>query len=124
MDTQDNPADDLTKGKPLLALADFSFCSQGPLFFQQSAEHWSVKPEHATVVGSSELKGITFCCFMAMELNISIPDASQFSMWNELVETTQQACQDAQGVVVDLGHGQPISHCRCRDPTVEGVSSP
>lgn len=98
MDTQNNSTDDIAKGKPLLALADFSFCSQGPLFLQQSAEHWLMKPEHATVVGSSELKGITFCCFTTIELNISIPDASQFSMWNKLVETTRKHVRMLKGL--------------------------
>ncbi|XP_044202893.1 uncharacterized protein LOC122979475 [Thunnus albacares] len=90
VDTQNNPADDITRGKPLLALVESSHWSQGPPFLKQSAEHWPKKPEHETALGSSELKGITFCCFTTVEPDISIPDAYQFSTWKELVEAAQQ----------------------------------
>lgn len=96
-------------GKPLLDLAGLGRWSQGPPFLKQSAEHWPKKPEQATSVSSSELKGITFCCFTAVQSDHSLPDASQFSMWKELVKATQQAHQ-AQGMALDSGHSRPISH--------------
>lgn len=61
-------------------------------------------------MGSSELKGITFCCFPAVQSDHGLPDASQFSTWKELVEATRQAHQGAQGVAMDPGHCQPISY--------------
>lgn len=88
IDSPNNPADDITRGKSLLEVAGPGRWSQGPPLLKQSAEHWPKKPKQTSTVGSSELKGITFCCFTAMEPNDNIPDATKYSSWKELVETT------------------------------------
>lgn len=109
MDTPNNPTNTKEKGKQLLVLAVLSHWSQGPPFFQQSAELWPLKPEHVTSVTSLELKGITFCCFNTVKLNIIIPVESQFRMWKEFIEAICQAGQGIQEGAVNLGYGQPIS---------------
>lgn len=105
IDGPSNPADDMTREKSLLDLAEPGCWSQGPLHLKQSEEDWPKKPEQTTTAGSSELKGITFCCFTAVEPNNSIPDASQYSSWDKLLEATQQA----QGATTDPEHDQLLS---------------
>ncbi|KAI4901564.1 hypothetical protein NFI96_009438, partial [Prochilodus magdalenae] len=56
VDTHNNPADDITRGKQLLTLAHPSRWSQGPPFLKQSMEHWPKKPESATPESLSEVK--------------------------------------------------------------------
>lgn len=68
-------------------------------------EHWPRKPEQLTSVGSSELKS-THRCFIAVEPNDNIPDATKYSSWKELVEEMRQA----HGVATDAVHSQCISH--------------
>ncbi|KAK0139825.1 hypothetical protein N1851_023267 [Merluccius polli] len=94
-------------GKSLLELAGPGRWSQGPPLLKQSAEYWPKKPEQTPTVGSSELKGITFCCFTAVEPNNNIPDATQYSSWKELVEATRRAYGAA---ATDPTHNQLISH--------------
>ncbi|XP_028301819.1 uncharacterized protein LOC114462917 [Gouania willdenowi] len=105
VDSLNNPADDITRGKPLLDLAEHGRWSQGPLYLKQSTEHWPTKPKQTTTGGLSELKGITLCCFTAVESNNSIPDSSQHSSWEKLVEATQRA----HGAATDEEHDQPLS---------------
>lgn len=105
IDSPNNPACDITRGKALLDLAEPGHRSQGPSYLKQSEECWPKKPEQTTTAGSSELKSITFCGFTAVEPNNSIPDASQYSSWEELVEATH--C--THGAATDPEHDQPLS---------------
>lgn len=75
MNTQDNPADDITRGKSLQSLAEPSQWSQGPPFLKQSQEHWPKKPELTQSEGASELKGL--------------PEFTQFNSWCELVKASR-----------------------------------
>lgn len=98
VDTQNNPTNDIMRGKPLLTLAEPSRWSHGPAFLKQSSDQWPKKPEQATAVTSSELKGIIFCSFAA------------FNTWKELVGTTRQANQGVHWAAADPVSNQPISH--------------
>ncbi|XP_016132499.1 uncharacterized protein [Sinocyclocheilus grahami] len=93
VNTQENPADDITRGKSLQSLAEPSRWSQGPPFLKQSQEHWPKKPELTQSEEASELKGLPCYCLIAVNTASNIPDSTQFSSWSELVEATRQACQ-------------------------------
>nr|XP_061816936.1 uncharacterized protein LOC133606706 [Nerophis lumbriciformis] len=94
VDTHNNPADDITRGKPLLELAEDGRWRQGPPFLRQSAEYWPKRPEKDSTLTSSELKNITFCGLAVVQSDNNIPDASLFNTWKELVRVTQQAGQE------------------------------
>ncbi|CAM4638688.1 unnamed protein product [Leuciscus chuanchicus] len=95
VNTQDNPADDITRGKTLQSLAEPSRWSQGPPFLKQSPEHWPKRPEVAQSEIVSELKGLICCSVMAVETESNLPDVTQFKTWQELVGATLRACQGA-----------------------------
>lgn len=104
MGTLNNSADDITRGKSLLELVEKG----------RKGHHFKVwntgeNNQRESAVGSSELKGITFCCLKVVQSNDSIPDASKFSTWKELMTATQQACQGAKGTALDSTHSQTIS---------------
>ncbi|XP_049330293.1 uncharacterized protein LOC125798980 [Astyanax mexicanus] len=109
VDTHNNPADDITRGKPLLTLAQPNRWSQGPSFLKQSIEHWPKKPESGTQESLSEVKGITLCCLTVLGRNCITPDATEYGTWKELVDATQKACHGA--VAESLGTtDQPVSY--------------
>ncbi len=93
VDTLQNPADDITRGKPLSSFAVPGRWTQGPSFLKLSSEHWPKRPERARSEMLPELKGVTICCLTTVEPDYTLPDANQFSTWKELVEATRLACQ-------------------------------
>ncbi|XP_039514870.1 uncharacterized protein LOC120469772 [Pimephales promelas] len=95
VNTQDNPADDITRGKTLQSLSKPSRWSQGPPFLKQSPEHWPKRPEVAPSEVVSELKGLMCYSVMAVGMESNLPDVTQFKTWRELVRATLQACQGA-----------------------------
>ncbi|KAI4898689.1 hypothetical protein NFI96_003936 [Prochilodus magdalenae] len=109
VDTHNNPADDITRGKQLLTLAHPSQWSQGPPFLKQSMEHWLKKPESATPESLSEVKGISLCCLTITGRNPISPDATEFGTWRELVEATQKVCHGATVESIST-LDQPVSH--------------
>ncbi|KAL7880314.1 hypothetical protein SRHO_G00025680 [Serrasalmus rhombeus] len=109
VDTHNNPADDITRGKPLLTLVQPSRWSQGPSFLKQSMEHWPKKPESATPESLTEVKGVTLCCLTVLGRNNVSPDATGFRTWKELVEATQKACHGATAESLST-NDQPVSY--------------
>ncbi len=95
VNTLDNPADDITRGKPLQSLSEPSRWRQGPSFLRQSPEHWPKKPEVTPAEAVSELKSLSCYSIMTIETDPSLPDTTQFNTWRELVEATRQGCQGA-----------------------------
>ncbi|XP_048010442.1 uncharacterized protein LOC125244397 [Megalobrama amblycephala] len=93
VDSLNNPADDLTRGKTLLELTVPSRWSNGPSFLLQAPDKWPKKPHITQSSKSNELKGLTFCSFASVLQNI--PDANQFDSWTDLVEAVRQQCHGA-----------------------------
>ncbi|KAI5614831.1 hypothetical protein C0J50_10985, partial [Silurus asotus] len=93
VNTQDNPADDITRGKNLQELSEPSRWSQGPSFLKQDPVHWPKRPEVTSSKVVSELKGSSCYSIMTVDANSSLPDATQFRTWQELLKATQQTCQ-------------------------------
>ncbi|GAA6111774.1 uncharacterized protein LOC120469772 [Tachysurus ichikawai] len=93
VNTQDNPADDITRGKTLQELSEPSRWSRGPSFLKQDPVHWPKRPEVTPSKVVSELKGSSCYSIMTVDANSSLLDATQFRTWQELLRATQQTCQ-------------------------------
>ena len=86
VNTSDNPADDLTRGKPLEALNSESRWLRGPDFLCRPSAEWPETPISSGQLShdSEELrKSFQFC-----GLSLALPDFSvdRFATWSELVE--------------------------------------
>lgn len=79
IDSPNNSADYITRGKPLLELTGPGRWCQGPTFLKQKAENWPNKLEQTATVDLSQLKGITFCCLTAIGPNSIIPDVTYYN---------------------------------------------
>ncbi|XP_073766348.1 uncharacterized protein [Danio rerio] len=97
VDTQQNPADDITRGKPLQSFTIPGRWSQGPSFLNLGPEHWPKRPEPSRSEGLPDLKGANICCLMTVVPDHTFPDATHFHTWKELVEATRQADGKATG---------------------------
>lgn len=91
VDSQNNPADALTRGKKLCDLARSNCWTRGSPFLLETEECWPVSPD---ACGSSpptdvELKKSAQCLSVTTSPN-SLPDASQFQTWSDLITTTEQ----------------------------------
>ncbi|XP_038160417.1 uncharacterized protein LOC119796094 [Cyprinodon tularosa] len=90
VDSANNPADDITRGKSLRDLAGKSSrWSHGPAFLHQSPEHWPTKPTAESLEGE-ELRKTTFCGSITTAPLLYLPDTSQFSSFKELMEAVVQ----------------------------------
>ncbi|KAK7891694.1 hypothetical protein WMY93_023657 [Mugilogobius chulae] len=83
VDSSNNPADDITRGKHLRELETQSRWYRGPPFLQVSEEHWPCTPP-ATQLDSTEFKKATLCHLTTNPL----PDASAFASLADLIEAT------------------------------------
>lgn len=107
VDTQQNLADDITRGKPLSSFTVPGRWNEGPSFLKLSSAHWPKKPNQPRSKGLPELKSLTICCLTTVEPDHTCPDATQFSTWKELVEATRLLCQK---VTDDSADNQLIDH--------------
>lgn len=91
INTDLNPADDITCGKTLLELSQPNRWSQGPLFLYQSSDHWPLNPSVQTEE-PDELRAQTFCGHISTTSSDE-PDPAKYNTWTELL----QAYQSLQG---------------------------
>ncbi|XP_073721654.1 uncharacterized protein [Misgurnus anguillicaudatus] len=96
VDSAQNPADDLTRGKPLAELAKPNRWSKGPSFLLLQPDRWPENPACRSSNGESELRKSVFCALNVVNPNPSIPDASQFPTYTELLEATAKSLHDTQ----------------------------
>ncbi|KAL6469323.1 hypothetical protein MHYP_G00228470 [Metynnis hypsauchen] len=86
VDSELNPADDITRGKTLMELSKPSRWTQGPQFLLQDAESWPAAPDMSHELDSSELRRSVFCgAVTSAELSYQ-----QFKSWEELIESVVQ----------------------------------
>ncbi|KAL7830010.1 hypothetical protein SRHO_G00311370 [Serrasalmus rhombeus] len=86
VDSELNPADDITRGKTLIELSKPSRWTHGPLFLLRGAESWPAAPDTSHEPDSSELRRSVFCgAISSTELSYQ-----QFKSWEELVESVVQ----------------------------------
>lgn len=74
--SSNNPADAITRGKSPSDLTKDSKWNQGPAFLRQTLTSWPEMPSLAHVTQDSELKRSTFCGLVTSAL--SLPDPHQF----------------------------------------------
>nr|XP_055076729.1 uncharacterized protein LOC129455971 [Misgurnus anguillicaudatus] len=97
VDSANNPADDLTRGKKLKELVGGNRWSHGPPFLLQSPDNWPTLPSQAADECHSELRKSVFCGVTTIipDNDPHIPDALQYTTWRELVEATVQMLNGA-----------------------------
>ncbi|KAL0156947.1 hypothetical protein M9458_048193, partial [Cirrhinus mrigala] len=88
VDSELNPADDITRGKSLHELSHVCQWNQGPPFLQQPQEHRPTQPPLSST-DESELRKSFFCAHVAV-LQSSLPDPEQHATWTDLVQATYQ----------------------------------
>ena len=97
VDSPQNPADDITRGKALQDLVRPNRWSQGPPFLLRDPKQWPEDPTSA--VGdppdATELRKSTFCGVSSVALTQSDSDLHQYSTWKELLQATVQELHGA-----------------------------
>ncbi|KAK3542977.1 hypothetical protein QTP70_008513 [Hemibagrus guttatus] len=84
----DNPADNLTKGKPLQYLAAPNRWSQGPSFLLQDSKEWPVIPKTETMEDKAELRKSAFCGTNTLSPSSDHPEGWNYNTWQELLDVT------------------------------------
>ncbi|KAJ8359096.1 hypothetical protein SKAU_G00156210 [Synaphobranchus kaupii] len=90
VDSANNPADDLTRGKTLEALIDPNRWSQGPPFLLQSPEAWPERPSMEALEDTAELRKATFCGVTVTSPTSTSMDDKVYNTWQELMDATAQ----------------------------------
>ncbi|XP_038074871.1 uncharacterized protein LOC119742774 [Patiria miniata] len=93
VDTKNNAADDLTRGKSLLSLSQPCRWRDGPPFLYASPDLWPAFPP-ALAEDSSELKKSSFCGIVTVEL-ADIPDLGKYKSMEASMEASKQLCDGA-----------------------------
>ncbi|KAL0153282.1 hypothetical protein M9458_051409 [Cirrhinus mrigala] len=86
----DNPADDLTKGRPLQYLAAPNRWSQGPAFLLQDPKEWPAIPKSETRVDQVELRKSTFCGINTSPSPFASTGGWNYNTWQELLDVAAQ----------------------------------
>lgn len=92
-----NAADDITRGKTLLELSQHSRWRQGPDFLYLPPESWPENPPTEPIEDPTEYRKPKFCGLTLADTGPLLPDATQFSTFEELVEATFQSLDGAAG---------------------------
>ncbi|XP_073725195.1 uncharacterized protein [Misgurnus anguillicaudatus] len=93
VDSVQNPADDLTRGKTLNDLSKPNRWCQGPPFLFDPPENWPSNPTERTTIDRSELKKSAFCGVTTTKELIG----SEHRTWTELMETTARELHGTAG---------------------------
>lgn len=95
VDSDQNPADDLTRGKTLEELKDPNRWSQGPPFLLQSPDSWPERPNAEPPEDPAELRKTAFCGATDTLPTDCAPDDKRYSSWQELMDDTIKELQGA-----------------------------
>lgn len=101
VDSPNNPADCITRGKTLKDLATDKAWRQGAEFLWHSPSCWPITPQISTSEDLAELKKPTFCSHITVAEVQPIPDPQQFSSFKALVEAAALIRHGAAGKVGD-----------------------
>ncbi len=92
MDSSNNPADEIIRGKTLIDLSQPNQWRNGPAFLKQPHNSWLVCPKHAIQPGPTELRGLTFGSLTTIKTRSQqLLDLIQYSFWKDLVQVTYDA---------------------------------
>lgn len=100
VDSVNNVADDITRGKTLLELSQPNRWCKGPDFLYLPPASWPETPAIGLNDDPTELRNTKFCGLTLTYTGLSLPDATQFSTFEELLEAT---CRSSQGLVGETG---------------------
>ncbi|KAK0132488.1 Gag-Pro-Pol polyprotein [Merluccius polli] len=92
VDSQNNPADDLTRGKQLSDLAKPCRWNQGPAFLLQPPDLWPRSPTIDQSDDPVELSKPSFCGAVFLGQTHSITDPTQFTTFQDLLDSTAASC--------------------------------
>ena len=95
VDSQNNPADDLTRGKSLSDLAQPCRWNQGPAFLLQSPDLWPTSLAIGQPEEPMELRKPSFCGGVFPGPDPPIPDPSQFVTFQDLLDCSAASCYGA-----------------------------
>lgn len=87
VDSAQNPADDITRGKILEELAQPNRWGQGPPFLLKGPEEWPAKPSVIAEPDPGEYRKSTFCG-MTSTVEPSEITADQYVCWKDLIDAT------------------------------------
>jgi len=87
VDSANNPADDLTRGKTLEALIDPNRWFQGPPFLLQKPATWAERPSTEPFEDRAELRKATFC---GVTVTSPMSTSRDDKVWLELIGSTAQ----------------------------------
>ncbi len=96
MDSNRNPADDLTRGKTLKDLSVINRWSQGPSFLLEPEPAWPITPAIQPPEDRAEHRKGIFCGISTEVMVLSLPDPVTYSSWKELVEATVQNLKEQE----------------------------
>lgn len=94
VDSDQNPADDLTRGKTLEELTDPNRWSQGTPFLLQSPNSWPERPNAEPAEDHAELQRTAFCGATVTPPTDCGPDDKRYSSW-QLIDDTVEELQRA-----------------------------
>lgn len=100
VDSGNNVADDITRGKTLLELSQPNRWRKGPDFLYLPPASWPESPVIGLNEDPTELRNTKFCGLTLACTGSSLPDPTQFSTFEELLEAT---CRSMQGAVGETG---------------------
>ncbi|XP_021324376.1 uncharacterized protein [Danio rerio] len=101
VDSGNNVADDITRGKSLLELSQPNRWSKGPDFLYLPPVSWPESPSVELDADLTELRNTKFCGLTLDGSGSSLPDANQFSTFEELLEATCRSLHGAAGETTD-----------------------
>ncbi|KAM9735349.1 uncharacterized protein ACNS7B_014625 [Menidia menidia] len=85
VDSSNNPADDITRGKTLMEIAENGRWKDGPPFLSKSPESWPTKPSVSVADDETETRKMMFCSLVTTTAPPALPDLDQFSSFRDLV---------------------------------------
>ncbi|XP_073669326.1 uncharacterized protein [Paramisgurnus dabryanus] len=88
VDSLNNPADDLTRGKHLSELSEPCRWNQGPAFLLQPPDLWPTNPTIDQAEDPIELRKPSFCGAVFLNQKPSISDPTQFTTFQDLLDST------------------------------------
>lgn len=119
-----NPADDITRGKPLSELTVQSRWGQGPTFRQKTPDQW---PEPSltlpTPTNSEELRKAALCGLTVVPSGSSVPDASQFKDYRDLMEVTVKALPGVETASPTAEHYRAAENLILQRPQQDSFSA-
>ena len=100
VDTSNNPADDLTRGKTLLELSKPCRWNSGPAFLLLPPDQWPSSVGLEVRDDPVEVRQSVFCGISSVQVDQSLPEPEQFGSWSALVTAT---CGFLDGAALDRG---------------------